>query len=36
MAKKKDTNTASILFTESHRLEEEICKQLGSIGFSVP
>ena len=36
MAKKKDTNTASILFTECHRLEEEIRKQLNGLGFPVP
>ena len=30
------TSELSGLFAESHRLEEEIKKQLGSIGFSVP
>jgi type I restriction enzyme M protein len=29
------TSELSILFTESHRLEEEIKKQLGSIGFEI-
>ena len=32
---KRLTSELSILFTESHRLEEEIKKQLGSIGFEI-
>ena len=29
------TSELSTLFTESHRLEDEIKKQLGSIGFEI-
>ena len=32
---KRLTSELSGLFTESHRLEEEIKKQLGSIGFKI-
>ena len=32
---KRLTSELSTLFTESHRLEEEIKKQLGSIGFEI-
>ena len=32
---KRLTSELSTLFTESHRLEDEIKKQLGSIGFEI-
>ena len=32
---KRLTSELSTLFTESHRLEDEIKKQLGSIGFAL-
>ena len=32
---KRLTSELSGLFTESHRLEDEIKKQLGSIGFKI-
>ena len=35
MAKKSENTTSIGFFAESHRLEDEIRKQLGSIGIEI-